>query len=232
MLLYYITDRIAFAGSDAERRNAIVRRIAQAAQAGVDYIQLREKDLPARELEQLARQALRAVRDNSVNTGLLINSRTDIALACGADGVHLPSDDIAASEARTLWLKGSDRQPVIGVSAHSIAEVRLAESHGASFAVLAPIFEKAQTSSKGIGLGILRAACSAPATPDGNTGERFAVLPLGGVHLENAAACLSAGAAGVAGIRLFQTGAIEDTVRRLRALSPARLQATSPDLDL
>lgn len=219
MLLYYITDRSAFAGGDAERRNAIVRRIAEAAQAGVDYIQLREKDLPAHELEPLARQALRAVRDNSANTRLLINSRTDIALACGADGVHLPSDDMAASEVRTLWLQCSDRQPVIGVSAHSIAEVRLAESHGASFAVLAPIFEKAQTSGEGIGLEILRAACCASAMPDGNPGESFTVLALGGVNLENAAACLSAGAAGVAGIRLFQTGAIAETVRRLRALT-------------
>ncbi len=232
MLLYYITDRRAFAGGDAERRNAVVRRIAEAARAGVDYVQLREKDLPARELEQLARQALGAVRDNSADTRLLINSRTDVALACGADGVHLPGDDIAASEVRTLWLKCSDCQPVIGVSAHTMAEVRLAESHGANFAVLAPIFEKAQTSGKGIGLEILRAACSALATPDGNTGERFAVLALGGVNLENAAACLSAGSAGVAGIRLFQTGAIAETVRRLRALSSAQLPATSPHVHL
>jgi len=218
MLLYYITDRSAFAGTDAERRTAIVRRIAEAAQAGVDYIQLREKELLGRELEQLARQALRALRDNSAHTRLLINSRTDIALACGADGVHLPGDDIAASEARALWLKCSDRQPVIGVSAHSTADVRLAMSHGASFAVLAPIFEKPQTSGKGIGLEILRAACSASGTPDGNAGGVFPVLALGGVNLENAAACLSAGAAGVAGIRLFQTGAITETVRRLRTL--------------
>jgi thiamine-phosphate pyrophosphorylase len=232
VLLYYITDRSAFAGTDAERRNAIVRRIAEAARAGVDYIQLREKDFPARELEQLARQARRAVRDNSADTRLLINSRTDIALACGADGVHLPSDDIAASEARTLWLKCSDRQPVIGVSAHSIADVRLAESHGANFAVLAPIFEKAQTSGKGIGLEILRTACSPSATLDGNTGERFAVLALGGVNLENAGACLSAGATGVAGIRLFQTGAMAETVRRLRSLSSAHSPAISPHLHL
>ena len=66
-------------------------RIAGAAGAGVNYIQLREKDLCSRELERLAREAVRAVRDNSSSTKLLLNGRADIAVACGADGVHLPS---------------------------------------------------------------------------------------------------------------------------------------------
>ena len=218
MLLYYITDRSAFDGSEADRRIALLRRIAEAAGAGVDYIQLREKDLPARELEFLAHEAVRAVRDNSQTTRLLINSRTDIALACGADGVHLPGDDLPASEVRTLWMKSSDKPPVIGVSAHSVADVRLAESHGASFAVLAPIFEKVQTEAEGIGVGLLREACSGLTSALGANGDRFSVLALGGVNVENTEACLAAGASGVAGIRLFQTGLLGDTVRRLRGL--------------
>ena len=218
MLLYYITDRRAFPGDEAAGRRTLLRRIADAAHTGVDYVQLREKDLSARALEDLARDAVRAVRDNSANTRLLINSRTDIALACGADGVHLPADDLAASEVRAIWMKRSDRQPVIGVSAHSIADVRRAESQGASFAVLAPIFEKVSSSAPPLGLNALRGACSGLPVQGKTSGQPFSVLALGGVNLENAASCLVAGASGVAGIRLFQTGRVEDTVLRLREL--------------
>jgi len=181
-----------------------------------------QEDQLWRELERLANQAVCAVRDNSDGTKLLINSRSDIALACGADGVHLPSDDLAASDARALWMKCSDRPPIIGVSAHSIADVRLAESHGANFTVLAPLFEKPNTSVRGLGLEVLREACSGLSAAD-----EFAVLALGGVNLENAAACLVAGASGIAGIRLFQTGSAEQTVRRLRGLALTALRARS-----
>jgi len=225
MLLYYITDRRAFPGTHAEQRSALLRRIAEAADAGVDYIQLREKDLATRELEKLAREAVRAVRDNSSVTRLLINSRTDVALACGADGVHLPGDDLAASEVRTLWMKSSDRPPLIGVSAHSIGDVRLAYSHGANFAVLAPIFEKVQTAAGGIGLDVLRDACSEVQESNASY-TSFSILALGGVNLENAEACLAAGASGLAGVRLFQTGSVQETVRRLRAMMLASRRAT------
>ncbi len=90
MLLYYITDRKSLAGTDAQQRNQMLIRIGEAAHAGVDYIQLREKDLAARDLERLARDAVRIVRDHSATTKLLINGRADVALAAGADGVHLP----------------------------------------------------------------------------------------------------------------------------------------------
>jgi len=221
MLLYYITDRRSFSGSEAERRIAVVRRISQAAQAGVDYIQLREKDLSPRELERLAHDAVRAVRDNSTKTRLLINGRSDVALACDADGVHLPSGDLPASEVRALWLKCSHRPPLIGVSAHSTEDVRHAEAHGADFAVLAPIFEKLHTAVPTIGLQALREACSpsaAAGSVEASCPTAFAVLALGGVNLENAGSCLAAGASGIAGIRLFQTATVSDTVRRLREL--------------
>lgn len=220
MLLYYITDRKGFAGTSAGQRTALLRRIAAAAGAGVDYIQLREKDLSSLELEDLAREAVRAVRDNSRTARLLINSRADIALACGADGVHLPSGELPASEIRALWMRCCDHEPVIGVSAHTSADVREAKAQGASFAVLAPIFEKVQTNVKGIGLDALREACSTGERVYGEESgsDRFAVLALGGVNLTNARACLAAGAAGLAGIRLFQSGDIWETVRRLRQL--------------
>jgi len=218
MLLYYITDRRGFAGTDAEQRTALLRRIAEAAGAGVDYIQLREKDLGSRELELLGREAIGAVRDNSSNTKLLINGRADIALACGADGVHLPSGELLASEIRALWMKCCHREPVIGVSAHSLAEVHEAKAQGANFAVLAPIFEKVQTGVKGIGLEVLREAAGKQVYGEESASGRFAVLALGGVNLMNAQACLQAGAAGLAGIRLFQSGDLLETVRQLREL--------------
>src|SRR5580692_6395530 len=107
-LLYYITDRTQFRGDEPTRRRELLLKIAEAAKAGVDYIQLREKDLSARELETLAREALKIIRDESPlrtenrrrRTYLFLNSRTDIALATGADGVHLRSGDIAPTEVR------------------------------------------------------------------------------------------------------------------------------------
>ncbi len=216
MLLYYITDRKGFAGSAADQCTALLRRIAQAAGAGIDYIQLREKDLGSHELECLAHEAVRAVRDNSSTTKLLINTRADIALACDADGVHLPSGEVTASEIRTLWMECRHREPLIGVSAHSSADVREAATQGADFTVLAPIFEKVQTDVKGIGLDALREAAGEQVYGKESGPGRFAVLALGGVSLANARACLEAGAAGLAGIRLFQSGDLLGTVRRLR----------------
>ena len=212
MLLYYITDRKSLAGTDAQQRSRLLVRIGEAAHAGVDYIQLREKDLAARDLERLARDAVQIVRENSATAKLLINGRADVALASGADGVHLPAGELAASEVRALWMQASDRAPVIAVSAHTIAEVRAAAADGADFAVLAPIFEKAHTDVRPVGIDALRAACASTLRAE------FAVLALGGVTLANVEACLAAGAAGVAGIRLFQNGDIVETVRRLRAL--------------
>jgi thiamine-phosphate pyrophosphorylase len=218
VLLYYITDRRAFAGTESEQRTTLLGRIAEAALAGVDYIQLREKDLPAFELEQLAREAVIAVRKNSATTKLLINSQTDIALAVGADGVHLPAGSPLPRSCRDFWLRNCDREPLIGVSAHSVDDVRQAEADGASFAVLAPIFEKATIDVKGIGLEVLRAAC----LRSSGQRHRFTVLALGGVTLSNAWACLDAGASGVAGIRLFQQGELAETVHQLRELATSR----------
>jgi thiamine-phosphate pyrophosphorylase len=128
-LLYYITDRTAFLGDEATRCRRLLEKIAEAARAGVDYIQLREKDLSTRELEALARQAAEVVaklrtEQGERKTTLLINSRTDVALAARADGVHLRSQDISAPEVREIWSRccGADtsvrQAPIIGVSCH------------------------------------------------------------------------------------------------------------------
>lgn len=209
MLLYYITDRRGFAGNDAEQRASLLQRIGEAARAGVDYIQLREKDLDPTDLELLAREALRRVRANSATTRLLINSRVDVALAVGADGVHLPADSPSVSAIRKEWLQQSEYDPVIAVSAHTIGDVQRAADDGSSFAVLAPIFEKVATGANGIRLDVLREACGS---------SRMPVLALGGVSLGNARGCLMAGAAGIAGIRLFQESPVARTVDALRWL--------------
>lgn len=211
-----------FPGGESDRQRALLKKIAEAAHYNVDFIQLREKDFCTRDLETLARGAVAAVRENSRKTRLLINSRSDVAMACGADGVHLRSDDVSPRDARHLWTHGvgafatdagpaagrlqAGSQPVIGVSCHSAEEVSRAASEGADFAVFAPVFEKTGTSQvHPAGLDALRTACR----------QKIPVLALGGVTLNNAPACVRAGASGVAGIRLFQANDIAEVVRTL-----------------
>jgi len=219
-LLYYITDRTQFPGDERARRRALFAKIAEAVRTRVDYIQIREKDLTAQELEALAREAVTTVRENSLitnqqtpSTRLLINSRSDVALAVGADGVHLRSDDISPSEVRRIWSKcgagaPARERPVIALSCHTEGDILRAESDGADLAVFAPVFEKKDAIPTG--LAALREACRA----------KIPVLALGGVTLENAAACLDAGATGIGAIRLFQENNVEDVVRALRKRCP------------
>ncbi len=270
VLLCYITDRRQFPGTERQKRERLLEKIAEAALAGVDFIQLREKDLPPRELVELAREALRRTRNGSAqaqhshvsfanvghqtasrsqgeprNSKLLINSRVDVALAVGADGVHLTSTDIPASDARAVWASAvaqnstlETRNWIVAVSCHTPDEVRLAESHGADFAVFAPVFEKVvpdgidggrRTVTRhagGEGLAQLREACRAPGRPVGPEGigtTRMPVLALGGITLGNAAACIEAGAAGVAAIRLFQDNDVASVTEMLRNLAVAQL---------
>ena len=205
--LHYITDRRQFAGDAAEQERRLLQKISECAAAGVDYVQLREKDLSTRALEELSRKAAAAVRGS--NTKLLINSRTDIALACGAHGVHLPGNDLQASEVRAVFARAQAAAPVIGVSAHSLADVVSAEAHGADFAVFAPVFEKAGTANAA-GLEELRLICR-------RSQGTMPVFALGGVTLKNARLCIEAGAAGIAGIRLFQENEVSEVVKDLRS---------------
>jgi thiamine-phosphate pyrophosphorylase len=222
-LLYYITDRAAFPGDERTRRIRLLDKITEAASQDVDYIQLREKDLPVRDLESLAREAMRILRklrteNRELRTAFLINSRTDVALATSADGVHLRAADVSPQEVRTVWTRAacncgarapareiSPRNPVIGVSCHSPQDVLQSASNHATFAIFAPVFEKKD--AQPTGLEALRQACQA----------RIPVLALGGVTLQNAQSCLQAGAAGIAAIRLFQENDIAMIVRRLRS---------------
>jgi thiamine-phosphate pyrophosphorylase len=216
-LLYYISDRAAFPGDERTRRLRLLDKIAEAASQGVDYIQLREKDLSARELESLARDAVQIIlklrnENRELRTALLINSRTDVALVTAAAGVHLQADDVSPAEVRAAWKWGAGasnlpRDPLIAVSCHSPREVIQAASNQATLAVFAPVFEKKDApGTSAAGLEGLRQACRA----------RIPVLALGGVTLENAKSCLEAGAAGIAAIRLFQENDIATVVRQVR----------------
>ena len=218
IVLCYITDRRQFPGSESVRRERLLAKIEEATRAGIDYIQLREKDLPAHDLEALATEAMMRVQGAGVKTEkgklqtcLLINSRSDIALAIGAEGIHLPSDDVPPAEVRRVWdlSAGSvaGRRPIVAVSCHSVAEVERARDQGADYVVVAPIFEKREApDTKALGVKTLKEACRCG----------IPVLALGGVNLDNAEACLAAGAAGIAAIRLFQENDIGKIVNTLR----------------
>ena len=180
--LYLVTDRRATAG----RPLAAVLDLCLG--AGLRTIQLREKDLGVGELFHLAGD-LRALTSRH-GARLLVNDRADVALAVGADGVHLPGAGLPAAAARALL--GPDR--VVAVSTHSIDEVEAAASAGADFVVFGPVYE---TPSKGAygaprGLAALAGACQR---------SRIPVLGIGGVTADRVRELADAGAAGVAVIR-------------------------------
>ena len=184
VLLCYITDRLQLQGG-------LLARIEDALRAGVDLIQIREKDLSGRDLHALCSEALRL--PNPHGTKILVNARADVALAVGAHGTHLPSNAPAPSDFRGI----APAEFLIGVSCHSLEDVRRAQAEGADYVVFGPVFETPSKQTYGPSQGVerLRQACEAADLP---------VLALGGVTRDNAASCVQAGAAGIAGISLFQ----------------------------
>lgn len=225
MLLYAISDRRSLSGGENERRMALLGLVRKWVQGGVDYIQVREKDLSAEHLHELAAAIVNEVRSWGTGTRVLLNGPAAIALKAGADGVHLPgnSPQSAAEEAQRIFA-GGGREALISRACHSMEDVRA--STNVSMVLFAPVFEKvleekfleqkarsekipvkkiaADRLKPGLGLDALSQAC--------RTAGSVPVFALGGVTRANARSCEQAGAAGIAAIRLF----LDDDWRGLR----------------
>jgi thiamine-phosphate pyrophosphorylase len=203
---YAITDRTQFACNGQELDASfdpqieLQRQAARLAAEGVDYLQLREKDLKAAELASLARGVLRTMRGTS--TKLLVNARADIAVAVAAHGVHLTSSpgEITPRQVYELYAHAALPPPIVTVSCHTLEDILRHRQQPISAILFGPVFEKVvsgrEIGAEGSGLALLHRACLAAAP--------VPVLALGGVTMDNLSACLQAGAGGVAGIRLFQ----------------------------
>ena len=182
--------------------------IRETLRAGVDLVQIREKDLTGRELMALVEEALGATRrPGRGDTAVVVNDRVDVALAAGAAGVHLGAHSMPAQVVRRF----APRPFVIGVSCHSLGEAMAAESGGADYLVLGPVFETPSKLGYGPPLGLekLRNITSR---------IRIPVLALGGITVDRIRPCLEAGASGIAGIRIFQDcESVQERVRELRA---------------
>lgn len=200
--LCYITDRRSLAGKP------LIELVREAAAAGIDLIQVREKDLATRPLVDLVESAVAAARGTP--TRIVVNDRLDVALALGAAGIHLGRQSIPAKAAREVVERLAWPDFLIGVSCHSLEEAREAESSGASYILLGPIFATPSKVEYGPPLGLekLREVTARVRTP---------VLALGGITVERVRSCLEAGASGIAGIALFQAApSLRERVRDLR----------------
>jgi thiamine-phosphate pyrophosphorylase len=199
--LCYVTDRHALAPMP------LLPHLQAAVRAGVDLIQLREKDLASRELAELARAAVEISPESE--TRIVINDRLDIALAVGAHGVHLGVHSVPPDVVR----QHVGKDFLIGASCHSFEEALAAESGGADYILLGPIFDTPSKRRYGPPLGLEK--LSEVAKQIG-----IPVLAIGGITVERARSCLEAGATGIAGIRLFQEcTSVEDRVIQLRAIA-------------
>jgi len=167
--------------------DAIARNLAR-----VDWIQIREKDLPSRELMGLIRSVLALPNPRGVK--ILVNTRVDVALASGIAGVHLPAGSPASVRWRTIVPSGF----LLGVSCHSVEEVCAAAGEGADYVVFGPVFNPISKPAEFPARGLEELGRAAGAV-------RIPVLALGGVTRRNLETCIAAGAAGVAGISLYQS---------------------------
>jgi len=202
-LLCYVTDRKSL--SEFERRKApetLLSKIDAAAASGVDWIQVREKDLSGRDCALLVRESLQRAAKSPPSKGararILVNDRLDVALSEHAGGVHLGETSLPLQETKRFIKNRDEREDfVVGVSCHSLEAAKSAASDGADYLFFGPVFATPSKAVFGTPQGLERLAevCRAVSIP---------VLAIGGITLANASDCLAAGASGIAAIRLFQ----------------------------
>ena len=215
-IVCYVTDRKSLAEGDSGA--GVLGRIRAAIAAGVDWVQIREKVLSGRELLGLVQEAVAA----GGGARVIVNDRLDMALAAGAAGVHLGRESLGARDV-VRWCKSSGGNApadfLVGVSCHSLADAREAESAGAAYIFFGPVFDTPSKRGMGEPQGVARLEeiCRSVA---------IRVLAIGGVNEQNAGDCIRAGAAGIAAIRLFQdtrdAETLKDAVKRLHALGASR----------
>jgi thiamine-phosphate pyrophosphorylase len=200
MLCCAITDGTASGFVNATQIDRLQNQVRRWATDGIDLIQLREKNLEAGPLLTLAEAALRTLSEMQSPTKLLINSRADVAIAARAHGVHLTShpDELTPHQVRELFTHAGLPAPIVSISCHTPSDIARARHNAADLILFGPIFEKRvddELITAGVGLEALALACA--------IAEQVPVLALGGITNENSGACLTAGAAGIAGIRTF-----------------------------
>jgi thiamine-phosphate pyrophosphorylase len=196
----------------------LLERIKSALIAGVDWIQIREKNLSGRELVKLAREAVSLARSSAsaAQARILINDRLDVAVAAGAGGVHLGRESLPAKEV-VRWRRAGNAPSgfLVGVSCHNLEEAKIAEADGADYIFFGPVFDSPEKRQYGEphGPARLKEVCAAIGIP---------VIAIGGINLENSKVCLEAGAAGIAAIRMFQEAvdfsATREMIERLREI--------------
>lgn len=197
--LYLVTDR------HATRDRSLVDVVAAAVLGGVDAVQMREKDLAGGALYRLASELCRVCHAGGAE--FLVNDHVDVAIACGADGVHLPTTSFTPEDARVLIGAGKR----IGCSAHSTTQAERAAAGGADFIVAGPVFDTPSKRAYGqpMGLAAFASIAGASAIP---------VLGIGGINAGNAGAVGACGASGVALIRaILAADDPEAAARRIRA---------------
>ena len=207
-IICYVTDRRALpVGKTASAllNKILLDTIRAGVAAGVDWVQIREKDLSTRELFGLVREVVlasgRPDSTHSHSIKVIVNDRLDVALAAGAAGVHLGQASAPAREA-VRWCRAGNAPAdfLVGVSCHSLEGAQEAENAGASYTYFGPIYETPSKIPFGKPHGVEELAQVA-------TAVRIPVIAIGGINESNAADCIRAGAAGIAAIRMIQDAA-------------------------
>lgn len=200
MLLYVVTDRSWLGEND------LVVQVEDALKAGATFVQLREKHL---EFDAFVAEAkrIKAITDR-YGVPFVINDNAEVALACGADGVHIGQEDMAAGNARTLL--GKDK--IIGVSAHSVAEALAAQAAGADYIGVGAVFSTStKQDANSVSYDAVKRICEAVSLP---------VVAIGGISRENIMRLKGTGVDGVAVISaIFAQKDIYSAAKKLHDLS-------------